>query len=78
MEILCITGPVPGLVTATVSHGSDIRSFKLEIAEHPDGGWHARSLYSPVWGLRCHTVATSVLLEAAEVFADGPMLLAAD
>ena len=78
MEILCIAGPVPGVSTATVSHGADVRSFKLEIGRHPDGGWHARGLYAPSWGLRCHTVATAVLLEAAEVFADEPMLLAAD
>jgi hypothetical protein len=78
MEILCITGPVPGVVTATVSHGADVRSVKLEIGQHPTGGWHARGLAAPHWGLRCHTVPTAVLLEAAEVFADEPMLLAAD
>lgn len=78
MEILCMTGPVPGVITATVSHGTDIRSIKLEIAQHPAGGWHARSLHAPIWGLRCHTVPTAVLLEAAEAFADEPMLLAAD
>ncbi len=78
MEILCITGPVPGVVTATVSHGIDIRTVKLEIGEHPSGGWHARRLAAPLWGVRCHAVATAVLLEAAEVFADEPMLLAAD
>ncbi len=78
MEILCITGPVPGVVTATVSHGTDVRSVKLEIGQHPAGGWHARRLSAPQWGLRCHAVPTAVLLEAAEVFADEPMLLAAD
>ena len=78
MEILCITGPVPGVVSATISHGSDIRSVRLEVGQHPSGGWHARRLSAPIWGLRCHSVPTAVLLEAAEMFADEPMLLAAD
>ena len=78
MEILCITGPVPGVVLATVSHGTEIHSVKLEIARHSTGGWHARRLTAPHWGLRCHSVPTAVLLEAAEMFADEPMLLAAD
>ena len=78
MDILCITGPVPGVVVATVSHKADIRSLTLEVDRHPAGGWHARRLAAPVWGLRCHSVPTAVLLESAEAFADGPMLLAAD
>ena len=78
MEIVCIIGPAPGIVTATISHRGDIRSAKMELARHPSGGWHARRLDSASWGLRCHAVPTAVLLEAAEIFTDEPMLLAAD
>ena len=78
MEILCITGPVPGVVLATISHGRDVRSVKLEIGQHPAGGWHARALAAPRWGVRCHRVPPPVLLEAAELFTDAPLLLAAD
>ena len=78
MEILCITGPVPGVVNATLSHGTEIRAVALEIGQHPAGGWHARRLAAPRWGLRCHSVPTAILLEAAEIFADEPLLLAAD
>jgi hypothetical protein len=78
MEIVCIAGPVPGLVSATVSHRGDVRSVKLEVARHPAGGWHARRLAGQVWGLRCHAVPTAIMLEAAEAFADEPVLEAAE
>jgi hypothetical protein len=78
MDIMCITGPVPGVITATVSHAGDVRQIKLEVARHPAGGWHARLLTGQAWGLRCHAVPTAILLEAAEVFAGPAMELAAD
>ncbi len=78
MNIICITGPVPGIVTATVSHQDELRAVVLEVAEHPAGGWHARLLNSSIWGLRCHAVPTAIMLEAAEDFADTSMMLAAD
>jgi hypothetical protein len=78
VEIVCISGPVPGVVTATVSHLGAIRTVKMEVAAHPSGGWHARLLAGSSWGLRCHSVPTAIMLEAAEVFVDEPMLLAAD
>jgi hypothetical protein len=78
MEIVCITGPVPGLINVTVSHRGDIRAIKMEVARHPSGGWHARRLAGQSWGLRCHAVPTAILLEAAEIFADAPMLEAAE
>jgi hypothetical protein len=78
LEILCMTGPVPGVISASVSHDGDIRSVKMEVAAHPAGGWHARLLSSAHWGLRCRTVPTAVMLEAAETFVDEPMMLAAD
>jgi hypothetical protein len=78
LNILCMTGPVPGLISASVSHDGEIRSVKMEVAAHPSGGWHARLLNNPHWGLRCRTVPTAVMLEAAEIFVDEPMLLAAD
>ena len=78
MEIVCITGSIPGPITATVSHRGDVRSVGLEVAPHPSGGWHARLLNNTIWGLRCHAVPTAIMLEAAELFIDEPMLLAAD
>ncbi len=78
LNIICIAGPVPGIVTATVSHQGDVRAVVLEVAQHPAGGWHARLLNSSIWGLRCHAVPTAIMLEAAEVFADSSMMLAAD
>lgn len=79
MEILCITGAVPGIVSATLSHQGRVRSVKLDVERHPSGGWHARQLHSPCFGARCHAVPTAVLLEGAEMFADAePELLAAD
>jgi hypothetical protein len=74
MDIVCITGPVPGVVTATISHRSLVRSLQMEVAHHPSGGWHARLLTGQSWGLRCHAVPTAILLEAAEVFADAVTL----
>ena len=78
MEIVCITGSVPGPITATVSHLGDVRSVEMEVAAHPSGGWHARLWAGAPWGLRCHAVPTAIMLEAAEIFVDEPMLLAAD
>jgi hypothetical protein len=78
LEILCVSGPVPGVISATLSHGGELRSAMMEIAPHPSGGWHARLLNSPHWGLRCHAVPTAIMLEAAEIFVDEQMLLAAD
>jgi hypothetical protein len=78
MEIICITGPVPGVVAATISHRGDIRAVQMEVARHPSGGWHARLLTSHAWGLRCHAVPTAIMLEAAEIFADDSVMLAAD
>jgi hypothetical protein len=50
----------------------------MEVARHPSGGWHARLLTSHAWGLRCHAVPTAIMLEAAEIFADDSVMLAAD
>jgi hypothetical protein len=83
MEIMCIDGVVPGVVSATISHRGDVRTVKMDVDRHPSGGWHARLLTSQCWGLRCHAVPTAILLEAAEIFADeiitdDSMLMAAE
>ncbi len=78
MEIVCIVGPVPGVISATVSHHGGIRSAKMAVDRHPSGGWHARLLTSQAWGLRCHSVPTAVLLEAAEIFDEEAIAVAAE
>jgi len=69
MEVICIVGITPGLVTATVSHRGAVRQIPMEIARHAAGGWRAR-LAGGVWGARCHAAATAVLLEAGEAFSE--------
>ena len=82
MDILCVTGATPGPVSVTVSHQGQVRQLPMEVARHALGGWQARHRQG-VWGLRCHSVKTAVLLEAAEAFvesaeAEATMALAAD
>ena len=83
MDIVCINGAVPGVVSATISHRGEVRTVQMDVDRHPAGGWHARLLTSQSWGLRCHAVPTAILLEAAEIFADeiitdDALLMAAD
>jgi hypothetical protein len=78
MDIICITGAAPGLVSVTVSHQGQVRQLPMEVERHQAGGWRARHR-DGVWGLRCHSVNTAVLLEAAEAFVEQPVFaLAAD
>ena len=77
MEVLCIIGATPGPVTATVTHGGCVRQLAMDVARHPAGGWQAR-LRGGEWGLRCHAVTTSVLMQASEAFVDAPLALAAE
>ena len=77
MEIICIQGAAPGPITATVSHQGSVRQIPMEVARHEAGGWKARLRGAP-WGLRCHAVATAVLLEAGEAFAESATELAAE
>jgi len=67
MEVICIVGPTPGMVKATVAHRGEVRQVAMEVARHAAGGWRAR-LAGGAWGARCHTVNTCVLLEAGEAF----------
>jgi hypothetical protein len=76
MDILCITGPTPGPISVTVTHQGEVRQLAMDLARHPAGGWHAR-YRGGAWGLRCHSVQTAVLLEAAEAFAEAPSIRAA-
>jgi hypothetical protein len=66
VDIICIMGEAPGPVTATVSHCGEVRQVRLTVARHAAGGWQVRSA-SGLMGLRCHSVRTAVLLEAAEI-----------
>ena len=70
MEVICILGPTPGPVTATVAHEGAVRQLAMEVARHPAGGWQA-CLQGGPWGARCHAITTAVLLEAAEAFEEG-------
>ncbi len=69
MDVLCIEGLAPGQVIASVTHGGLVRRLCLEVARHQNGGWKARTPGGS-WSLRCNAVATAILLEASEVFAD--------
>ncbi len=69
MDIICIMGPTPGPVIATVAHGGRVAQVAMELGRHHAGGWHARRGQGP-WGLRCRTVNTAVLLEASDAFTD--------
>ena len=69
MDIICIEGATPGPVSVTVSHQGRVRQLMLDVAPHPAGGWRARTP-GGVWGLRCHSVHTAVLLEAVEIVVD--------
>jgi hypothetical protein len=76
MDILCITGATPGPISVTVTHQGAVRQLAMEVGPHPAGGWHARHR-GGAWGLRCHSVQTAVLLEAAEAFVEVPAARAA-
>jgi hypothetical protein len=69
VEVICIIGPTPGMVTATVSHGGAVHQIPMELARHTAGGWRARLPGGP-WGVRCRAIMTSVLLEAGEAFSE--------
>jgi hypothetical protein len=76
MDLICVIGPVPGRVIATISHEGGIRQLPMDVARHPAGGWQARSPGGR-FGLRCHTVSTAVLLEASESYTEPAMATAA-
>jgi hypothetical protein len=77
MEIVCITGAVPGRITATLTHAGTVRQVPMELAAHPAGGWHARRS-GGAYGLRSHTVNTAILLEAAEAWDSLNLAMAAE
>jgi hypothetical protein len=69
VEVICIIGSTPGMVTATVTHGGVVRQIPMELARHAAGGWRAR-MPCGAWGVRCRAMTTSVLLEAGEAFSE--------
>jgi len=83
MDILGIMGSMPGQVMATVAHLGVVRQVRMEINRNPSGGWHARR-GEAMWGPRCHSATTAILLQAGEAWpelspSDPPALeLAAD
>jgi len=76
MDILGIIGSAPGPLVATVSHGGDILTVRMNVARHPEGGWHVRKPCG-AWGPRCHAVPAAILMEASEAFEREPVALAA-
>lgn len=70
MDILCISGVAPGPLSVSVTHAGRVSQLALEVGRHPVGGWRARRP-GGIWGLRCHSVQTAVLLEAADAI-EGP------
>ena len=81
MDIICITGTTPGAVFVTVSHEGQVRQLPMDVARHAAGGWQARLCDAAqgggAWGLRCYSVNTAVLLEAADAFTETPASKAA-
>lgn len=69
MEVICIQGVVPGPIVATLSHRAQIRQVNMSVARHPSGGWRIAQADGG-FGPRCHAVATAILLEGSEAFAD--------
>lgn len=69
MELMCIQGAAPGPIVATLSHGAQIRQVPMVVARHPAGGWQI-ALQDGGFGPRCRSVATAILMEASEVFAN--------
>jgi hypothetical protein len=69
VELICIQGPTPGQVIATLSHKTRIRQIPMQIAQHPAGGWRV-ALPEGGYGPRCRDVAAAILMEACECFTD--------
>jgi hypothetical protein len=76
MDVLSIIGSAPGPLVATVSHGGEILTVRMNVARHPDGGWHVRKPCGG-WGPRCHAVPAAILMEASEVLEGELVALAA-
>jgi hypothetical protein len=76
MEILGIMGGAPGPLVATVSHGGKIRSLRLNVSRHAEGGWHVRQPCG-AWGPRCHAVPAAILMEASTLYAEEAEILTA-
>jgi hypothetical protein len=68
MQVVAIEGAAPGNVVATVRHGASVRKLRVEVAQHPLGGWQARRARRR-WNLRCSALSAAILMEAAETFA---------
>ncbi len=76
MDILSITGSAPGPLVSTLSHNGEILTVRMNVARHPEGGWHVRKACGG-WGPRCHAVPAAILMEASEVLEQEMVLLAA-
>jgi hypothetical protein len=67
MDLICLQGAAPGLITATISHAGNIRQMRMSVARHPSGGWRI-ALPEGGFGPRCHSVPAAILMEASETF----------
>ena len=72
MDILSITGDMPGGVVATVAHRGRVHQLGMELGRNPAGGWRARR-GDGAWGPRCHSATTAVLLEAGEALSEASL-----
>lgn len=67
MHLEQYTGPVPGLVYATVREGMTTRTFPIEIRRTQSGHYIAR-MPDDKWSIECRTVEGALLMHAAVLF----------
>lgn len=61
------TGPVPGLVYATVRQGATTRTFPIEVRRTAAGHYISR-MPDDRWSIECRTVEAALLMHAALIF----------
>jgi len=61
------TGPVPGLVYATVRQGMTTRTFPIEVRRTASGHYISR-MPDNRWSIECLTVEAALLMHAAVLF----------
>ncbi|MCQ9154903.1 hypothetical protein [Acidomonas methanolica] len=61
------TGSIPGIVFATVRHGSTARTITVSVARTETGRFVAK-LPSGKWSIECMTAENAILMHAALIF----------
>ncbi len=61
------TGPVPGLVYATVRQGMTTRTFPIEVRRTASGHYISR-MPDNRWSIECLTIEAALLMHAAVLF----------